>query len=102
MALPPFATAVQHAVERGLAAAAVLDHEGKPCAVAGALDDDEARAIAALITRRLRSPDLLQRMLDGEMMSSELDAREVSIGIAARCVYIVVVRGAATPHIIDD
>jgi hypothetical protein len=65
--------------------------EGKPFAVAGALDDDEARAVAALVTGRLRSPDLLDRMLEGEMLTSSLDDREVSIGITGRCVFVVVV-----------
>ena len=91
--VPPFAVAVRLAVEGGLAAAAILDVEGKSLAVAGALDDDEARAVAAVVTRRLRSPDLLGRMLDGEMIASSLDDREVSIGIAARCVFVVAVLG---------
>lgn len=82
---------VQRAVDRGLAAAAVLDVDGKRFAVAGALDDDEAWAVAALVTGRLRSPDLLGRMLDGRMVTSSLDDREVSIGIAGRCVFVVAV-----------
>jgi hypothetical protein len=89
--IPDFSIPVQRAVDRGLAAAAVLDVEGKPFAVAGALDDDEARAVAGLVTGRLRSPDLLIRMLEGEMVTSSLDDREVSIGIAGRCVFVVVV-----------
>jgi hypothetical protein len=90
--IPDFSIPVQRAVDRGLAAAAVLDVDGKPFAVAGALDDDEARAVVAfLATGRLRSPDLLDRMLEGEMVTSSLDDREVSIGIAGRCVFVVVV-----------
>jgi hypothetical protein len=87
------ARGVQLAVEAGLESAAVLDIDGKPLAVAGALDDDEARAVAAVVTRKLRSPDLLARMLEGEVMSSSLDDREVRIGIAARCVFVVAVVG---------
>jgi hypothetical protein len=101
----PYAIAVRLAVEGGLAAAAILDVEGKPLAVAGALDDDEARAIEAVVTRRLRSPDLLGRMLEGEMMTSLLDEREVSIGIAASCVFVVVVLGrdpAASRVAVDE
>jgi len=89
--IPDFSIPVQCAVDRGLAAAAVLEVDGKPFAVAGALDDDEARAIAGLVTGRLRNPDLLDRMLEGEMVTSSLDDREVSIGIAGRCVFVVVV-----------
>jgi len=47
-----FSVAVQRAVDYGLDAAAILDEEGKPFAVAGGLDDDEVRAIAAVVTRR--------------------------------------------------
>ena len=93
MKVPAFSLAVQRAVDSGLGAASILDVEGKALAVAGALDDDEARAIASVVTRRLRSPDLLGRMLEGEMVTTSLDDREVSIGIAARCVFVVAVFG---------
>jgi hypothetical protein len=72
-------------------AAAILDGKGKPLAVAGALDNDEARAVAAHATRQVRSPDLLGRLLRGETLTSSLSEREVRIGIAANCVFFVVV-----------
>lgn len=104
--VPAFATAVRLAVEAGLDAAAILDARGKPLAVAGALDDDEARALAALVTRRLRTPDMLDRMLGREMMTATVDDREVSIGIAASCVFFVVIHSrepAATSLVaVDD
>jgi hypothetical protein len=78
-------------VEAGLDVAAIVDAKGTTLAVAGALDPDEARALAAHATRSVRSPDLLQRMLAGEMLATSLDDREASIGIAAGCVFFVVV-----------
>jgi len=104
-AVPGLAIAVRLAVEGGLGTAAILDVEGKPLAVAGALDGDEARAIAAVVTRRLRSPDLLVRMREGEMLTMSLGDREVSVGIAANCVFVVVVLGpdpAVSRVAVDD
>ncbi len=91
VAVPAFEIAVRLAVEAGLEAAAVLDGKGKPLAVAGALDNDEARAIAAHATRQLRSPDLLERLLGGETLTTSLAEREARIGIAASCVFFVAV-----------
>jgi hypothetical protein len=86
-----FRPQVRAAVVAGLDAAAVLDVDGKTLAVTGAFDEVETRAIAAVITNYMRSPDVLQRMLDGELIESALDARVIHIGIAARCVFVVVV-----------
>ena len=47
---------------------------------------------------------LFGRMLAGEMMTSSLDDREVSIGIAARCVFVVAVLGRdpAAARVVDQ
>jgi hypothetical protein len=96
MALPPYSAVVANAVTRGLAAAAVFEVDGKPVATAGAIDDDEVRAIGMLIARPLQSSDPLARMLDGEMLLSSLGERMVLVGIAARCVFVAaVVHGAS-------
>jgi len=79
------------AVADGLEAAAVLDVNGNTLALIGALDDVEARAISAVITSCMRSPDVLTRMLDGELVDSSLDERVIGFGIAARCVFVVMV-----------
>ena len=79
------------AVDTGLEAAAVLDVDGKTLAVSGALDEVEARAIAAVISNCMRSSEVLSRMLDGELVESALDTRVIRIGIATRCVFVVVV-----------
>jgi len=89
--VPAFAVAVRLAVEAGIDAAAILDAKGKPLAVAGVLDHDEARALAAHATRQVRSPDLLDRLLRGETLTASLGEREARIGIAANCVFFVVV-----------
>jgi hypothetical protein len=82
---------VRLAVEAGLDAAAILDAKGKPLALAGALDRDEARAIAAHATRELRTPDLLERLMQGELLNASLGDRDACIGIVASCVFFVVV-----------
>jgi hypothetical protein len=72
-------------------AAAILDSKGKPVAVAGALDDHEARAIAAHAIRLGRTADLLDRMAGGELLMASLGEREARVGIAAGCVFFVVI-----------
>jgi hypothetical protein len=79
------------AVVDGLEAAAVFDVNSKTLAVAGTLDDVEARAIAAVISNCMQSADVLTRMLDGELIDFALEERAIDIGIAARCVFVVVV-----------
>jgi hypothetical protein len=91
--VPGLWVALRLAVDAGLAAAAVLDVEGRPLRVAGELDDYELQALATLVTGRIRERDLLTRMLDGELMTSSLNDRNVHIGIVANCVFVVVVLG---------
>jgi hypothetical protein len=86
-----FGSLVRAAVLDGLAAAAILDVDGKILAITGAVDDNEMHAIAAAITSCMQSADLLARMLDGELIESALDERVIGVGIAARCVFVVVV-----------
>jgi len=88
---PAFAIAVVLAVKGGMEAAAILDSKGKPVAVAGALDDHEARAIAAHATRLGKTANLLDRMVRGELLIASLGEREARVGIAAGCVFFVVI-----------
>ena len=69
----------------------MLEVNSRTLAVTGAFDGVEARAIAAGITNCMRSPDVLTRMLDGELVEAALDVRVIRIGIVARCVFVVVV-----------
>jgi hypothetical protein len=86
-----FALAVWLAVQGGLNAVAILDAKGNPLAVAGALNKDEARAIATHALRQARTTSLRDRMLRGELVAASLGENQAHIGIAARCVFFVVV-----------
>jgi hypothetical protein len=81
--LPGFAKAVRDAVEAGLASAAILDAKGKPVAVAG-LDADEARAIAAHVTRQVRTPDSLKPPRSGGSSSGPAELPLVEVGMTIR------------------
>jgi hypothetical protein len=92
--VPGLDVAVSRGVESGLRAAAVLDGRGGVLATAG-MEADEARAIAAAAVTRLEVPKRLERMSElGELLRASLDDREVAIGIAGGCVFVVVVYGA--------
>jgi hypothetical protein len=90
-AAPHFAHVARLGVEAGLAAAAILDGNGDALAVAGALDADEARAVAAFVTNQARSENLRARLHAGELLDGNFGERDVRVGIAAECVFIVVV-----------
>lgn len=87
-----FEAAVRVGVEEGLDAAAICDVEGNPLAVSGELDADEVQAIGMILTGRMREADRLARMLDDQVLTSPLGEREITIGIAANCVFVVAVR----------
>ena len=87
-----FETAVRVGVAEGLDAAAVYDVEGKPIAVSGELDEVEVQAIEMVLAGRMREDGRLVRMLDGQLLRSPLGEREIMIGIAANCVFVVAVR----------
>ena len=87
--------AVENAVSASVVGAAILDGEGKPLAIAGALDADEARAVAAHATRDGAAP---QRLLAGEQRTILLGDRKAVVGIAARSVFYVVVCDVAADH----
>jgi hypothetical protein len=92
LALPAFGDAVQLAVDAGLAAAAILDAKGTVLAVAGMLDDDEARAMAAHATKELReTPELFARVRDGQTIRLSLCERDVRVGLASSSVLFLVV-----------
>jgi hypothetical protein len=87
---------VERAVADGLAAAAVANRFGQTLALAGALDSDEVRPIAGLVTHRLKSEGIGRRLFAGQMVEFSLDERNVSIGIAAQFVFVVVVFAEVT------
>ena len=81
------------AVGRGLAAAGVLSPKGRVLAVEGGLDEDELRAIAAFVSHA-RPADFLERLFAGELVTATVADREICLGVAARCVFVVTVFGS--------
>ena len=93
-------TVLTHAVEDGLSAVALVDRDGNTIGLAGAIADDEAMPLAALVMYRLKSDDLASRLFGGEIVSLTLDDREVAVGIARRQLFVVAVLEASTPAMI--
>lgn len=89
-----FAFPTREIVNAGFNAAAVLDVEGHLLAVAGAFNEAMMRAVASVVTGRMRTSELLARMLDGELIAAYIRQREFIIGIAAECVFVAVETGA--------
>jgi hypothetical protein len=92
----PFQAALDRAVEDGLAAAALVDRNGKTVALAGALDEDIAMPLVALVMYRVKTDDLASRLFGGEVVSVMLDDREVAVGVARRQLFVVAVLGVST------
>ena len=90
-------TALVRAVEQGLAGAALVDRDGHVVARAGSIDQDEAMPLAALVMYRLKSHDLSTRMFSGEILTLSLDARNISVAVAKRQLFLVAVLGDSTP-----
>lgn len=91
-----FAAAVARAVDDVVEAAALLDRDGNVVAAAGALTDDDLRAIAGVLTHSLKGEALATRLLDGELYWFDLDDRAVSVGVAGQCVFVVTVFSQAS------
>jgi len=99
--MAPFQAALDRAIEDGLAAAALVDRNGKTVALAGALDEDIAMPLAALVMYRVKSEDLASRLFAGEVVSVTLDDREVAVGVARRQLFVVAVLGASSDAMHD-
>ncbi len=84
------------AVRDGLVAAALVDRDGTAVGLAGAITEEEAMPLAALVMYRLKSDDLASRLFTGEIVSLTLDDRDVAVGVAKRQLFVVAVLGAAT------
>ncbi len=88
-----FTKAVIRAVEDGLVAAALVDRDGNSVALAGAIAEEEAMPLAALVMYRLKSVDLASRLFAGEVLSLALDDRDVAVAVARRQLFVVAVLG---------
>jgi hypothetical protein len=95
--MAPFQEVLDRAVADGLAAAALVDRNGRTMALAGELDEDIAMRLAALVMYRVKSADLATRLFAGEVVSVALDDREVAVGVARRQLFVVAVLRVSTP-----
>jgi hypothetical protein len=91
-----FSGLLTRAVEDGLVAAALVDRDGNTVGLAGAITEEEAMPLAALVLYRLKSDDLASRLFAGEIVSLTLDDRDVAVAVAKRQLFVVAVIGAAT------
>lgn len=80
---------VEEAIEDGLVGAALLDHHGRPIALAGTFGALEVRLIAGVVMRRFESEDRRARLDAGELLELELDGRTFAVGIAAKRAFVV-------------
>ena len=91
-----FSSQLAAAVEKDLVAAALVDRDGNTVDLAGAITEEEAMPLAALVMYRLKSDNLAARLFAGEILSIALDDREVAVGIAKRQLFVVAVLVAPT------
>lgn len=88
------APVVRSTVARGLPSAAILSPKGDVIASDGVLEADELRAIAAFVCQP-RTADFLDRLFSGELVTATVAEREICLGVAGRCVFILTVLGSA-------
>jgi hypothetical protein len=85
------------AMADGLVAATLVTRNGETVGLTGAITEEEATALAALVMQRLKSDELASRLDAGEIVSLALDDREVAVGIFKRAVLVTAVLSASTP-----
>lgn len=95
-----FTSMLACSVGDGLDGAALVDRNGNAVAIAGAIAEEEAMPLAALVLYQLKSGDLASRLFAGEILSLSLDDRDVAVGVAKRQLFVVAVLGASTPKIL--
>jgi hypothetical protein len=85
------------AVNDGLVAAALVDRDGEAIALAGAVTDEGAMPLVALVLYEHKSEDLNERLFAGEMLTVRLEDRDLAVAMAKRQLFLVVELGASTP-----
>ena len=88
------------AIDGELAAAALIDRDGNAVSIAGAIEEDEAMPLAAIVLYRLNSDDLTARLFTGEVLALSLEDRTVAVAIAKRQLFVVAVLREATQALI--
>jgi len=81
---------VKAGTTEGVEGTAIFDRDGRVVA-SEILSDVDLVALKGVVTRGLRGAQLVSRLLRGEQFTFPLDDREVSILVAARCVFVVAV-----------
>jgi hypothetical protein len=92
-----FMTMLARTVGDGVNGAALVERDGNVVAFAGAVAEEEAMPLAAVVMYRLKSGDLASRLFAGEILSLSLDDRDVAVGVAKRQLFVVAVLEASTP-----
>ena len=94
-AVKQFTGLLDRAIAEGLEGAALVDRDGKTIGLAGALEEEEAMPLAALVMYRMKSADLAPRLFGGGVLTLTLDDREVAVAVARRQLFVVAVLGVA-------
>lgn len=87
------------AAAKELTGFALVDRLGHVAGLAGAVSEEEAMPLAALVMYRLKSDDLAERLFKGEVISLMLDERAVAVAIAKRQLFVVAVHSECTPEL---
>jgi hypothetical protein len=91
-----FRSLLEKVVQRGLMGVALVDRDGRTVGLAGAISEEEAMPIAALVMYREKSPDLAARLLEGEVVTRDLEDRVAAVAVAKRQLFVVATLTAAT------
>ena len=93
---------VASAIDEALVGAALVTRSGRVVARAGAIDEDEAAPLVAVVMYRLKRDDLAARLFAGEVLTLALDGRDVALAVARRQLFVVAVLAAATPDAVES
>jgi hypothetical protein len=96
----PVSPLLELAVEEGLLGAALVDRNGNTVGLAGAIDEEAAMPLVALVLYRLKRDDLSARLFTGEVLHLSLDDRDVAVCIARRQLFVVAILPPSTPGLL--
>jgi hypothetical protein len=94
---------VRGAVEDGVAGAALVDRHDRVIAVAGAIAEDEAMPLVALVLYRARGDELASRLFLGEILTPAIEGRDdvVAVAVAKRQLFVVATLDARSPALLE-
>jgi hypothetical protein len=85
--------ATYEAVERGLAAALLVDHRGNVVDKEGAVTSDEVDVLVNVLMS-LSGDEKIRQLFAGELIEFSLDGRDARIGVAGKLLFVISI-GAA-------